>query len=271
MNDFTILSWNVQGRKSRGTNSTPFKKILPFLAKGTFDIICLQEMCDATQKIINEAAFQGYNVFIPKLNSDRYTDLREYNQNVLLSKHPIEDVREIHFSSDIGRGAPFENATRADIRIGNKLLRLYNCHLAVAGGAGIATRQKQLSAIFEDSASHQGPTIVCGDMNPNMTSNWLWRKVIRWWWKIPDNEMHVNGRFIDEDERVLFRQKITMHGFMDHIDLHTPTWSMLKTSLWETFGLKLDWFLTKNLRVAEVELGDYISDHRPVIARCEEK
>jgi endonuclease/exonuclease/phosphatase family metal-dependent hydrolase len=270
MKDTTILSWNVQGIKSGRMNSTPFKKVLPVLEGSQFDIICLQEMCDAAEKLTETAVLKGYHAFIPQKNSASDARTTGYNHNVILSRHPIENVVEIPFSGKFPgtKGIPFENVTRADIRVNGTVLRVYNCHLEM-NGVGIATRLAQLETILLDARSWVGSTIVCGDMNAMLTSGRLSRNIIRWWNHIPEEEMYVDGKFNKEDERVLFSRRHEMHGFMDHLKLQIPTWSPFKTTLWEIFNLKLDWFMTKNLAVVEVRLGDYVSDHRPVIAKIE--
>ena len=81
--------------------------------------------------------------------------------------------------------------------------------------------------------------------------------------------MLIDGNFITGDERELFNKKVRSAGFQEALDLYQPTWSPWKTTKWEMFKLKLDWFLVKNLEVQKAELGPYISDHRPIKVVCQ--
>ncbi len=265
MQNLSVLSWNVQG-KVNITGHTLFKKIKPHLINLSSDIIALQEMCNAERMLGKIGTLKAYNIFIPELNKGRHNGIPRFNHNVLLSKYPILRADEIIFPS-WNRKIPLENGIRADIQLNNKVLRIYNCHFAIFK-VGIGTRLKQLEYILSDSRGHKGPTIICGDMNVAIPKAGFRRKIITGWHREPKREMSVNGKFIDYDEREIFNETISQHGFEEVLDLYTPTWSPLKSKHWELFKLKLDWFMVKNLEVTDIKLGDYVSDHRSIEVRC---
>ena len=265
MEKFSVLSWNVQG-KTNPTGHTSYKKVLAELSKSDFDIIVLQEMSGAERKLKKFQAENPYNIFISKLNKNSWLNKNGFNHNVVLSKHPIINAQEIIFS-DFSKKRLLENCLRTDIKIKDKTLRLYNCHLAVYK-AGPAVRLKQLEFILSDSQNHDGPIIICGDLNPIMPKAGLKRNVIRLWHRQPKPEMRIKDELIIKDEWELLNETATKFGFKEALDLSLPTWSPFKSANWEIFKLKLDWFLIKNLGVNNVELGDYISDHRPIKTVC---
>lgn len=226
-------------------------------------IICLQEMCDAEEKILNNEIFKGYNIFVPDLNHHKHDSMDGFNHNVLLSKYPLQNIEEFSFPDTVNKTAPFENAIKTDVNIEGKILRVYNCHFLVRK-AGMATRLSQLGAILNDCRDFNGPVIICGDMNLVMPKAGLARKIIRWWQKEPDQEMYVDGKFVRGEEKEIFYQRAQKGGFTEVFDLNTPTWSPFYTKKLELFKLKLDWFLTKNVVVEKSQLGKYISDHKPM-------
>lgn len=265
MQNFSVLSWNVQGRKNF-TGYTFFKKIRPFLFNRSYDIIALQEMHGAGKKLKNIPALKNYRIFISGHNKSNGWQGRVFNDNVILSKHPVIRAEEIIFPR-FSHKAFLENGIKADILINNRVLRLYNCHLGIFR-VGMATRLKQLEYLLSDSLNHKGPTIICGDMNVATPKTGLKRKLITLWHQKPKSEMLIDGKIFKNDEREMFNSMANKYGFKEVLDLATPTWSPLKTKTWEMFKLKLDWFLIKNLGVNKVELGNYISDHRSIKADC---
>ncbi len=267
MKDFSILSWNVQGRKHRGINKTPFKKILPKLIVKPYDIICLQEMPDAAEKFAGVAAFADYHIFIPKVNAGQDYGKQGFNHNVLLSRHPILTVEEVSFPNHAKSGLAIENGIKAGISVAGQELRLYTCHFMMYK-AGLASRIRQLEFILADAGKFKGPTVICGDINAVMPKNGLAKKIIKWWHRWPNEDMSLDNRPVDVDERYLVHEKIRQHGFKENFDIHKPTWSLVRHGAWELFKLKTDWLLTKNLNVVEANLGDYVSDHRPISVRC---
>ncbi len=263
---FSVLSWNIQGRLNF-TGFTFFKKIKPHLLHSSADIIALQEMCDAEKILKKTQIFKQYYLFIPQLNKRTHNQTTGFNHNVLLSKYPILAAQEMSFPP-LSKKVHVENCIRADIQITNQIVRIYNCHFPIYK-TGVLTRLKQLEYILSDAVTHNGPTIICGDMNITIPKKGWNRKVIRLWHKVPKKELSVNGNFIDYDERELFNKTIDQHGFKEMLDLYTPTWSPLKSSIWQTFGLKLDWFIVKNLGATNYTLGTYVSDHRSIEVRCQ--
>lgn len=185
---------------------------------------------------------------------------------MLLSKYPFLRADEIIFPPE-NHNVPLENCIRSDIRINDQILRIYNCHLGIYK-VGITTRLKQLEHILSDARGHYGPTIICGDMNVTVPKTGWNRRIITLWHQEPKQEMSVNGKFIDYDERELFNETINRYGFKEALDLYTPTWSPFKSKHWELFNLKLDWFIFKNLGTTDIRLGDYTSDHRAIFAEC---
>lgn len=250
MENFSVLNWNAQGQINI-TGYTFFKKIQKFLAVHPYDIIVLQEMPE--RKLKNLVGLKDYHVAASE-------------NKMVLSKYPIANTEVLNFPT-FNKKVKLGNSLKVDIKIGQKILRLYNCHFAIFR-VGMATRLKQLEHIISDSQSHTGPTIICGDMNVTIPKVGLNRKIITLWHQEPKREMVSEGRYIKMDERERFNRLAEKHGFKEVLDLYAPTWSPFKSGLWELFKLKLDWFLVKNLSVDKANLGDYISDHRPIIVSC---
>ncbi|PJA92668.1 MAG: hypothetical protein CO133_01945, partial [Candidatus Komeilibacteria bacterium CG_4_9_14_3_um_filter_37_5] len=254
-----LLSWNIQGRYYRGTY-TPFIKIAPYLEKYNADVICLQEFSNAEKKLKKFLHLSEYHVYVPEKNN--YSEIHHnYNHNVILSKYPIIAAREINFSHSINKTP--DQATCVDLQINNKVWRIYNCHLAI-DRVGINTRLQQLAIIIKDSTKHQGPVIICGDMNTTIPAAGWQRLIVSLWHQEPKQEMYINGQYYTNSEKYIFQQQARIHGFKETFALNKPTWSPIYSKRWEMFKLKLDWVLTKNLKVEKADLGPYLSDHRPL-------
>ncbi len=253
MTEFLVFDWNTQGNFNY-TGYTSLKKRKEVLSKVRADIITLQEFPHAQNKIRTIKNLAGYNCFCLEPGNP--------NNNVILSKFPILSAAEIKFPVINGH-SNFRGCLRADIKIGDQILRLYNCHFEIFGVA-IDSRQKQLNHIIADSQNFQGPTIICGDMNTTIPKAGLNRSIISFWHHEPKAEMMIGGKYFESDERNLFNKLAYNKGFKEVFDICTPTWLMLKTQKWEMFKLKLDWFLIKNLIVKNSKLYPYISDHRPL-------
>lgn len=261
MQNIIIQSWNAQ-RELNYTGYTSLKKFKKYLKTFSADIIALQEVCDANKIFKDVTEFDSYNVYIPKINKSPYNRIPDYNYNVILSKYPIKDVKEINFPNSIS-GKILESVTRVDIQLENKILRIYSCHFGI-WGIGTETRLRQLEIILSDTSLHSGPVIICGDLNPTIPKPGWNRWIISHWHHEPRNEINTNL-----DERELFNQTIQKYGFKESLDLCTPTWSPFKSKIWEMFKLKLDWFIVKNIKVTDIQLGEYISDHKSITARCQ--
>ncbi len=256
-----MLSWNIQGKRNF-TGYTPFSKIRPHLLNASADIFALQEMCDAEELLKNTVEFKQYQLFIPKLNKCRDGGAFGYNHNIILSKQPIIRSYELVFPT-WNKKVFLENCSVSEIQVQEKILRIYNCHLGIFK-VGITTRLKQLEYVLSDAINHNGPIIICGDMNVTIPKNYWKRKIIRAWHQEPKKEMIINGEFFMGDERELFNQKLNEFGFKEVGDLYTSTWSPVKSDLWEMFGLKLDWFATKNMNVTGHKVDSYVSDHKSI-------
>src|ERR1051326_562487 len=115
MTTFSVLSWNIQGNLN-GTGYTFFRKIKPHLLNSGADIIALQEMNGAEKRLTNISELNSFHKFVPASS-----------QNVIFSKFPLVQVKEIEFPKSIHNGY-LENFSRTDIVIHNQILRLYNCH-----------------------------------------------------------------------------------------------------------------------------------------------
>jgi endonuclease/exonuclease/phosphatase family metal-dependent hydrolase len=264
MKDISIVSWNVQGNFNF-TGHTAFKKIYPHLLDLAADIFALQEMRGAEKKLAAATGLKQYQVFIPRTNIGSSLKVLGLNQNILLSRFQILQSADLKFPAFTTR-RPLENYTRTDLQIGDRILRIYNCHFAI-DKVGIRTRLMQLDHVLMDARSHLGPTIICGDLNATIPPPGLNRAIISHWHREPREEILLSGQPENRDEREIFNQTILTAGFKEVLDLYIPTWSVWKTKLWEIFKLKLDWFLVKDIEVISAKLGPYISDHRPIIVR----
>ena len=120
-----------------------------------------------------------------------------------------------------------------------------------------------------DAQNHDGPVIICGDMNVTIPPIGWKRTVAMLWHQEPRNEMYINGELIKQDERELFHAQAQKGGFTETFNIRTATWSPFKTKHFEPGELKLDWFLTKNMTVTKSSLSDYISDHRSMNVEIE--
>ena len=257
----SILSWNVQG-KINFTGYTSPNKTLPHLLVSDPDVVALQEMCDAGPKLNRLSdLLKEYKIYIPEFNA-RINNSDRFNHNVILSKYPVLEFKEIHFPQ-LNPRAVLESCSRADININSSILRIYNCHFGIFR-SGIVTRMKQLKRVLSDAKEHQGPVIICGDLNVTIPRKSLLRWVISLWHQEPKSDMIVSDKLIIEDEREIFNKIIVSHGFKEVFDLYIPTWSPFKSRTCELFQLKLDWFIIKNTQVMSAKLGEYFSDHRPM-------
>lgn len=262
MKNFSVLTWNVQGRKLLA--DTPFTNIMPFLETTPAEIVCLQEIPDAHRKLSLLKYFGQYHMVISHLNLAH--PLKEHNHTVILSKYPVLAHGEVNFPPLI-KNKPLERASWADLLINDKKLRIYNCHLGVLR-MGIPERQQQLAAILRHAAkAGTRPVIICGDMNTCIPPKGPARQIIKKFHRIPEHSFYHQGKYYNRDERHVFARAALAAGFADITDPVQTTWCIPKIKL-EIFKLKLDWFFIKNLQAQKLTYGPYISDHRPLFAQC---
>ncbi len=266
MQNLSITSWNVQ-RKLNFTGRISIKKLKSHLQTFDTDIIVLQEMCDAEENLKTIPGFELYNKYIPPTNKTLDDRSLGYNFNVVISKYPILNTAEIVFPS-WNNDVVLQNCTRVEIELEDKILRLYSCQFRITK-IGIKTRLRQLEYILLDAKNHNGPIIICGDMNTTIPKAGWKRWIISHWHKEPKREMFWNGEFIDYDERKLFNDTVNKHNFKESLKLDTATWAPFRSKLWEMFKLKLDWFIVKNIKITKTTLNDYVSDHKSIRVECE--
>jgi endonuclease/exonuclease/phosphatase family metal-dependent hydrolase len=133
-------------------------------------------------------------------------------------------------------------------------------------GVGPKQRIDQLNFILEEAKQHDGPVIVCGDMNTTIPSAGLGRKIVQLFHKVISDNLIADENYHHQDERHSFLLAAQQAGFKESIDIRKSTWCIMPLR-WEIFSLKLDWFLVRNIKKPEVSLGKYISDHRSVLAK----
>lgn len=261
MQTISVLSWNIQG-DTNITGHTRFSKVLPYLQTTPADILILQEALHAQTLLSSIGSLHAYNSYIPESNT---RPKNGFNHSVVLSTYPIQTASEIIFP-DWGQQRYLENVTRVDVLIGTHILRIYNCHFPIFR-AGIATRAKQLEYTLADSLTHTGPIIICGDLNTTTPPDGWRKRIIQTWHMQPEADAMVNGTKVKTDERELFNTILRAHGFIEVLNIGTPTWSPFKTKYWQLFGLKLDWFAVRDLTIVDYTLGEYVSDHRSIKVR----
>lgn len=259
MKQLTVLSWNIQGNLNR-TGYTSFKKVSPVLESTEADILAIQEFNNAEAYIPQIQNFKNLHIFNPNTKQQQK---KSSNQNIIISKNPILNAAEVHFPFKNG-DRNIDNITRADIEVSNQVLRVYNCQLPLFS-TSLALRLKMLEFIIADAKTHKGPTIICGDLNTAIADFW-WRKLpIRLLHMFPRGYAEAKGKTIKTCEAEYVAKEIfEPQGFTEALDLHTPTFSPFKTTAWQPFKPKLDWFAVKNLNIISTKLHEYISDHRAI-------
>jgi endonuclease/exonuclease/phosphatase family metal-dependent hydrolase len=241
------LSWNIGG--SKYYTQTSFKKVAPILENSQADIFCLQEAQDIPEELAILPNLKKLNPVFPNDQS---------NRNIILSRLPIMSSGELDFPEKITPN--LEKVTWANIQLENKILKIYNCHLEITG-IGPQQRIEQLQIILQDATNHSGPVIICGDMNTTLPRSGWKRKIISLF------HAEKSNSFVSyQDERYEFLKTAEAIGFLEAIDIKKTTWSIMPLK-WEFGSLKLDWFLIRDLKSPQITLGNYISDHRSVLAK----
>jgi endonuclease/exonuclease/phosphatase family metal-dependent hydrolase len=250
---FSILSWNIHGK--RLITKTSFAKIAPALEALGADIMCLQEAHEMRARLSSLPAFRSRHRALPG---------EGFNQNLILSKYPLEAQGEIDFPFSSIR--TLERALWADVRVGDKTVRIYNCHFGIFG-TGQSSRERQLKLVLDHAEAHNGPTIVCGDFNTTISRMGVTKKVAQLFLLYPEYAMQVAGQHIVDDERYAFIRIAETRGYREAADISTATWRVAPFP-WEPFKLKLDWLLVRDLETPKVVLHPYISDHKAIQAEC---
>jgi endonuclease/exonuclease/phosphatase family metal-dependent hydrolase len=248
---FSMISWNVQGTKHY--TSTKFQKIRPILENSQADIFCFQE----GQGILN------HREDIKWKKNLRYEAFLEDSEggNLILSRFPIIQSQNITFQHLNKR--PSGKVIRADVKIEEKIVRIYNCHFGIVG-IGPRERAKSLKTIIKDSETTSGPIIICGDLNTTIPAKGWRRRIIQSFHKEPPENPMDNPEFFDKDERYHIQDIARRYGFRDNLKITQSTWSL--PFRFEFAKLKLDWFLTKGVEGVSCTLNKYVSDHRMISA-----
>lgn len=166
-----IISWNAKGFSLSG-------KILDdagdFIKKRKPDLICLQE-----RPHDNLLAWEKIR---DKFSELEYTAINSREDEVLnlaiFCRWPIADIKEFYFPDS------YNKILRADIKIGNKTIRLFNVHLQTTGASTTADSGNLLSTFLNNAKRRNMqakmlaaeikespyPVIVCGDFNDNPSS-----------------------------------------------------------------------------------------------------
>jgi endonuclease/exonuclease/phosphatase (EEP) superfamily protein YafD len=253
--DFSILDWNIQGKKYYNIR-TSFKKIQPVLEEINADIICLQEGESIIDKLDYYTKTKKYNCVFSHEDKD--------GVNVILSKFKIISHGEINCPSFIDKC--LGEILWADIQLGVKILKLYNCHFEI-DGIGPKERAEALEFVLLDSTKHSGPIIICGDFNTTVPAYGWGRKFISWFHEIPKGSLMLNSATYLEDERYSFIKIAEREKFDEATDISKTTWAIFSWR-WEIFNLKLDWFFSRGLKASPAVLGKYISDHKSILVKC---
>ena len=250
--DLKILSWNIEGTKYY--TSTNFKKIRPILEKIEADIFCLQEGQEFLAKLNEFQKFKDFKHIFSHEDND--------GLNVILSRFPIIVSGEISIPLSIKY--PPGKVLWADIKVNKEIIKIYNCHFGVVS-VGPLERANLLKFIFNDSKKHSGPVVICGDLNTTIPAAGLKRKIVQLFHKEKNSSLLTSGKYPKSDERYSLVNIANHSGFKEAVNISKSTWGIRSLSL-ELFKLKLDWFLTRNIRINKVVLGDFVSDHRSVYA-----
>jgi len=184
----------------------------------------------------------------------------EDGTNVILSRFPIVTSGVINLAETFAK--PSGKVLWADIKIGDKTIKVYNCHFGIVG-SGPRTRIESLKIILQDSKKYSLPTIICGDLNTTIPARGWKRKITQWFHNEPDSSLFTEGKYPDDDERYSLLAVAEQDGFQETTDINRTTWVVSSLNL-EIFRLKLDYFLVKGLKANKSLLSGYISDHRSI-------
>lgn len=169
-----IYSWNVfcYNRK--------LSEVRAFIEELDFDVLCLQEVTEELLEHLKSLPFHlAYHVDVLRMFSK---DKQELNYVVLLSRHPIEGQGTLQFA-DMAfpihtrifirfmslfkwswiaeRGAVY-----ADIKVGQKTVRIFSVHLTLWGPGKRAEEFEHLAThLLHTELPEMHSSILCGDFN----------------------------------------------------------------------------------------------------------
>lgn len=252
--NFSVLNWNIQGTKHY--TNTNFNKIAPALKKIKADIFCLQEAQELIKLIKNIDELKLFN-FV-------FSDENKNGADVILSRFPILSAGKLELPLLVNGN--IYKILWANIKIADDVLKIYNCHLEIIG-IGPRERADQLTYILKDAKKHRGPVIVCGDFNTTIPASGFARKIVQWFHQEKNSSLLLDSNYINKDERHFFLSVAKKEGFNEATDISKSTWCISPLK-WELFNLKLDWFLSRDIKILKINLGNYISDHRAIFAEC---
>lgn len=225
----SILSWNiwVDGY---------FEEIARFIKGSKADIICLQEVKDndPERDVIGYLENLGYSyAFASTLQT---WDGEKYKHGpVVFSKYAIRNSRVYMLSEKNTRVA-----VRADIKIGSKILHVFNTHLIHTHQKPSKIQEEQTRNLIE-LLPNKG-TILAGDFNATPES---------------ESIRLLKGVLVDSDKT------------------SSPTWSVYKAGCelcnLDKITTRLDYiFTTKDIKSSSFEVGQSRgSDHLPISAIVE--
>ncbi len=259
ISSMNIYSWNMLFNNKRLDDA------LEFIRRSDFDFFCLQEVPESFLKRLQTLPFHvAYATDV-----DRISPRAERIYLVTLSRHPIENQREVSFPDYLEK-LPWRSRffvflmrplgwTRIknrscfylDANVKGQVTRIFNLHLI------LANPQWRLEE-FERAMAERNPslpTIVCGDFNvlesPRVSIlNWI-----------------LGGRIGDtvlwNRERITIEQRFISHELTN--PLRAKSTHPLSRS-------QLDHILVShhlNVREASVIPERYGSDHHPIFTRIE--
>ncbi len=271
MNKLSVLSWNLMGNTwyladklgvSGLSRKYTYKKIIKFLDSVSPEVLCFQEATKYFPELRNYLFNRGYAL---KFDHDKIN-----NSNLIASKIPIlnygilaVEKQDDSFTHKIPRHV--RSCVWVDCKLAETSVRIYNCQFRIRG-VGMKERLECLNNVLQHAKSVNLPIIICGDMNTTLPSQGFARNIVKFVHAEPRSSMYIDGVYRTQDERYIFSALANDFGYVDALDIGCSTWALPYTS-WELFSLKLDWFLVKDVRSTDYRLGEYITDHRSVLAK----
>ena len=245
VNDITILSYNVHlfNKFDWMPDTDVTTDIKTFIKQTNPDIVCLQEFTPLKK---------------PFLPDYKYKHVVTKGTNIqsglaIFSKYPIVDKGNLNFSNT------YNNTIFADIKVNNKIIRVYTMHLESLGIASdivdeidiineskskkilkkiqtaFVDQQEQAESILKHREKIEMPVIICGDMN-NSAFSYAYNTI----------RGDLNDAFVESGK------------------------DFGKSYNFKFFPFRIDYILTdRQLQVKEFKTHNEIkkSDHYPIFAR----